>query len=62
MESKKSFYKSYQANWPKGGYGIKIQNYALIWSQMLISSQYKNKRKVCIINIAQNFGPRILKT
>ena len=25
MESKKFFNKSYQANWPKGGYGIKSQ-------------------------------------
>ena len=41
MESKKFFNKSYQANWPKGGYGIKSQNYAVIWSQMFILSQSK---------------------
>ena len=39
MKSKKFFNKSYQANWLKGGYRIKSQNYAVIWSQIFISSQ-----------------------
>ena len=39
MKLKKVVKKSYQAHWPKGGYGIKSQNYAVIWSQMFISSQ-----------------------
>ena len=41
MESKKFLNKSYQANWPKGGYGIKSQKYAVILSQFFISSQSK---------------------
>ena len=41
MESKNLFYKSFTAHQPKEGYGIKSQNYAVIWSQKFISSQSK---------------------
>ena len=41
MESKKFFYKSCKAHQPKEGYEIKSQKYAVIWSQMFISSQSK---------------------
>ena len=41
MESKKLFYKSVKAHQPKEGQGIKSKNYAVIWSQMFISSQSK---------------------
>ena len=39
IEFKKKNYKSFKAHQPKEGYKIKIQNYAVIWSQMFISSQ-----------------------
>ena len=41
IESKKFFYKSFKAHQPKEGYEIKSQKYAVIWSQMFISSQSK---------------------
>ena len=55
VESKKFFNKSYQANWPKGGYGIKSQNYAVIWSQMFILSQIKLSIK------SKKFFDKVLK-
>ena len=39
--NQKSFYKICEGPQPKEGYGIKSQNYAVIWSQMFISSQSK---------------------
>ena len=39
MESKKFLYKSFKANQHKEEYEIKIKNYAVIWSQIFISSQ-----------------------
>ena len=41
MESKKIFDKSFKAHQPKEGCEIKSQNYAVIWSQMFISSHSK---------------------
>ena len=39
IKSKKLFYKSCKGEQPKEGYGIKSQNYEVIWSQKFISSQ-----------------------
>ena len=41
MESKRFFYESFIAHQPEEGYEIKIQNYAVIWSQMFSLPQSK---------------------